>query len=70
MNTIYSTFLLNAHHLLQLSDLDMVDFAAHITIHAIKIVFKILIFTWKVLSLKAFIHQQLAKVNIVSTITI
>ena len=38
----------------------MVDFAAHITIHAIKIGFKkILHFTWKVLSLKV-VHLPIA----------
>ena len=35
------------------SDLDMVDFAAHFTIHAITIGSKILHFNWKVLSLKS-----------------
>ena len=48
----------------------MVDFATYFPIHATKIAFKIVHFTWKGSSLKVIHLQQLANVSVVSAISI
>ena len=48
----------------------MVDFAAHFTIHATKLGFKIVHFTWKVLSLKVVHLPIVCRSGVVSAISI